>query len=146
VKVIFGPLLEHHWPIIMRELPLALQQDTRGVIALNAETDELLAAVVCEDWTITSVQCHILICNRAALRAGFINEVANYVFTTGGRLSMYGMVPADNDKALRLNKHIGFTEVVRLKDAYDIGIDYVLMELRRENCPYWIQPALAQIA
>jgi RimJ/RimL family protein N-acetyltransferase len=49
---------------------------------------------------------------------------------------MYGLVPANNEKALRLNKKMGFTEAIRLKEAYTAGVDYVLMELRKENCKY----------
>ena len=71
------------------------------------------------------------------MREGIHSAAASYVFTQAGRLKMLGYVPADNEKALKLNKHLGFTELVRIEDGYKLGVDYVLMELKRENCPYW---------
>ena len=46
------------------------------------------------------------------------------------------MVPGDNEKALKFNEHLGFTIKMRLEDAWDDGVDYVVMELKKENCPY----------
>ena len=49
---------------------------------------------------------------------------------------IYGMVPGDNAKAIKINEHIGFTVKMRLEDAWADGIDYVVMELKKENCRY----------
>lgn len=126
-----------HWDVLADILPLTLQEDTRGVMALS-DTGQVYGGVVCEDWTETLCCCHIVLADPfRAMRAGLIDAVADYVFTQCGRLKMIGMVPGDNLKAQKLNKHIGFTELYRIEDGYKQGIDYVVMELKRENCPYW---------
>ena len=131
------PMNKAHWDVLNLTLPLALQEDTRGVVCVDDDTGEVYGGVVCEDWTSTVCCVHIVITHRRALREGIHSAAASYVFTQAGRLKMLGYVPADNEKALKLNKHLGFTELVRIEDGYKLGVDYVLMELKRENCPYW---------
>ena len=75
--------------------------------------------------------------NKMVFRHGWLEAIADYIFTQAGKLKMYGLVPATNLAAQSVNKKIGFKELIRLEDAYDVGIDYVLMELKREDCPYW---------
>lgn len=50
---------------------------------------------------------------------------------------MHSLVPANNTKALSVDKKIGFKEVTRLKDAFKQGVDYVLLEMRKEDCKYF---------
>ena len=144
MNVRFSSLKPEYWKQIVAEAPLNMCEDTRAVVALNGE--EVVGAVVCDTWTTTACQAHIVVMHRAALRAGLINEVADYVFNQCGRIKIYGTVPADNDKALKLDKHIGFKELMRLEEAYDWGIDYVLMELKREDCPYWTPRSMVEAA
>ncbi len=144
MNVRFSALKPEYWTQIVAEMPLTLHEDTRAVVALNGE--EVIGAVVCDSWTVTSCQCHIIIKHRAALRAGIVQEVADYVFNVAGKIKIYGTVPADNEAALKLDKHIGFKEICRLEEAYDWGIDYVLMELKREDCPYWTPRSIVEAA
>ena len=69
-------------------------------------------------------------------RHGFAEEVFNYIFNTAGRGVVIGVTPADNAPALKFNKHIGLVELYRIKDGYAQGVDYVVQELRKENCRY----------
>ena len=39
--------------------------------------------------------------------------------------------------------HLGFTEKLRLEDAWADGVDYVVMELKKENCRYLPQEEAA---
>ncbi len=119
-------------------MPLILKEDIKGVASVDPDTGEFWGAVVCEDWTVTSVCCHIVLEHPfRALRDGIINEVAEYVFNQDGRIKIIGTVPGDNDAAVKLNKKIGFKEIFRIEEGYDWGIDYIIMELKREDCPYW---------
>jgi hypothetical protein len=56
------------------------------------------------------------------------------MFNEVGVSKVYGQVPSDRLKALKFNKHIGFTEKFRLEEAHAPGVDYIIMELTRENC------------
>jgi len=144
VTVRLTRLNPEYWRQIVAVSPLNLCEDTRAVVAVDG--DEVVGAVVCDSWTTTACQAHIVIMKKSALKAGLINEVADYVFNQCGRIKIYGTVPADNEAALKLDKHIGFKEVARLEDAYDWDIDYVLMELKKEDCPYWTPRSMVEAA
>ena len=119
---------------------MVLQDDTTGVVALDDDDGEFLGAVICEDWTETMCSCHILMPKPfKALRAGLHRELANYVFVQADRLKVIGLVPANNTRAQALNRHFGFTELFRIEDGYKVGEDYIVMEMKKENCPYWTE-------
>ena len=124
------------WDWIREYLPLAWTDNTTGIVAMDDDYS-LCAAMVCENWTPTSVECHFIMQNRKAFRHKFHHECARYVFSIGDRLKMIGIVPSDNEAALKLDRHFGFKEVVRLKDVINHGVDAVILELNREDCPYW---------
>ena len=133
-------LKKEHWPDIEAIMPMVYQDDTTGVVALDDTTGEFLGAVVCEDWTESMCSCHILLKDPfRALRAGLHNALADYVFVQAGRIKVMGLVPANNLRAQRLNRHFGFTELFRIEDGYKVGEDYVVMEMKKENCPYWAE-------
>jgi len=123
------------WDWVCEYLNMSLSDNTSGVVC--EDNGKILAAMVCENWTLNSVMCHFIVADRRALRHKFHNECARYVFSIGDREKMIGIVPSDNDKALKLNAHFGFTELCRIGDAFEKGIDAVILELHRDNCPYW---------
>lgn len=131
------------WGWICDQVRILRVEDTSGIVAVNTATGELLAACVMDNWTTTSVQCHLTIPNTMAIRHGFIKKITDYVFNERGKKFIYGLVPSNNEKALKLNKHFGFTEKTRLHGTFGEGLDYVILELKRENCPYWIAPTAA---
>jgi len=126
---------------VLEAMPYAMTTATTGIVAYDVDTAETAAICLCEAWTATSLQIHQIILKTMVIRHGWFEEVARYVFTAAGRKIVYGIVPDNNPKALNLNEKLGFTEVVRLEDAYAEGVDYILMELKRENCPYWVGKA-----
>lgn len=132
----FVGLEKSHWEEIANACRIILKDDTNGIVALDTKTGEIAGAVVCEDWTPTSVWCHIMIESPAAFKAGLHLELAHWVFIVHERDAIYGKIAADNIEALALVKHFGFTEIARLKEAFDIGIDQVIVELRLENSRY----------
>lgn len=112
-----------------------LMQDTKGIIAVD---DEGIPQAICvlDSWSFNSCQIHIWIENAFVLKHGFAEEVFRYVFLECGRNLIIGVTPADNDKALKFIKHIGFEEIHRIQDGYKEGVDYVITQIRRENCRY----------
>lgn len=138
MKVRFRSIIPDDYAWLCSQMTLNITSDTTGFIAFDGDTYDALAAFVCQDWTPTSVQVHQVILKTMVLRHGYLEECADYIFNKAGRLMMLGVVPANNKQALSINKKIGFTEKARIEDAYDVGVDYVLMELKRDNCKYWI--------
>jgi hypothetical protein len=131
---------------VLKHMPYSVTQTTTGMVAYDDNTAETVAIFLCEGWTKTSVQVHQVIINPMVLRHGFFEECARYVFTIAARKTMYGLVPSNNAKALSVNEKIGFTEIAILEDAYDEGIDYILMELKRDNCNFWVLPEELKVA
>ena len=132
------------WAWVMKQVAILRVEDTGGMVAVNQETGELLAACIWDNWTKNSVQCHFIVIDKAALKHGFVEEIADYIFNHQGKKFIYGMVPGDNEKALKINEHLGFTVKMRLEDAWADGVDYVVMELKKENCPYF--PKIKKVA
>jgi hypothetical protein len=127
--------IKRDWPIIRDKVQCVLCEDTRGVVA---ERDGKLAgAFIFDSWTPNSVQSHQLLLDPMALKAGLHREAANYVYGVAGRKLIIGLTPSDNAKALKLNKHYGFTEAYRLQDGVRDGVDYVVMVMHRDDCPYY---------
>lgn len=123
------------WAWFTARNPACLTENTTGVVAVDGN-DKILACCIMDSWTETSCQAHYAIDNPIVLRRGFFEEISKFVFDTAKRMYIYGLVPSDNEKALRLNKKIGFKEVTRLKDAFKLGVDYVILELKKEHCRF----------
>ena len=128
------------------KLPFSMSDSTIGIVAYDKDTAETLAICVGSDWTKTSFFVHQVIFHTMVLRHGWLEECFDYAFSRAGRIKMFAAVPSNNAKALRLNSKMGFKQVAVLKDAHEVGVDYVIMELKREDCPYWVQPALQKVS
>lgn len=89
-----------------------------------------------DNWTQNSVQCHFLVTNPLVLKHSFLECCYHFMFIEHGVKFIYGLVPGNNEKALKFNAHMGFTVKTTLEGAYEEGVDYVLMELKRENCKF----------
>lgn len=96
---------------------------------ITAYDDNGLQAMVGLDfWTPTSVHIHIAIKNPHALR-GLWREVLTYL-TQHGKKLIIGMTPSHLLRALRIPKGLGFKEVYRIRDGWNVGSDIVITEYR----------------
>jgi len=147
MKVEFRPLeYVTDWPWVKEHLPLNRVEGGTGIMAYDAQSDECLGAFVTEDWTPTSVCAHLIVANNLVLRHKFLEHCFWYVFTYCDRIKMYSNIRSDNLKSIKLVYHLGATEVARLKDAYDFGVDNVLVELHRDNCYLWQPEEMRRIS
>ncbi len=116
------------------KLHISFGDDLKGLVAYK--DNEIAAVVGLHDWTDTACFAHWVIDKPLVLRHGFFEAVADYVFRQTGRDKIFGKITTQNVRSLRLAKHIGFTELCRMKDGYRKGVDMVLVELTKENCRY----------
>lgn len=65
---------------------------------------------------------------------GFWVAAADYCFNKCNLKRVTGMVNASNEKAIRLNKHIGYEIEGVMKNAADDGGDILIMVLWRDKC------------
>lgn len=136
MNVIFTALTPAHHGWIAENLDPIFCDDTRGILALDKDKGTILAAGLMDQWTKTSCQMHVVIRNPFVIRHGFIHEVFTYVFSYCGRKKAFALIPGNNKESVNFAKRIGFSEIGRLPEAYDEGVDYVVCQLDRENCKY----------
>lgn len=126
----------HDWGWCCEQVPILRVEDTAGIMAIDEDTDTTVGACIMDNWTANSVQTHFMITSPMVLKHGFIQIMFDFVFNHHGKKYMYGLVPGNNEKALKLNAHMGFTEKCRMPEAFAENVDYVLMELTKQNCKY----------
>lgn len=102
--------------------------------AMGAERDgELVAGVVFNNMTDSSATCHIAVSKPTKIFSELLDHAYMYAFHTCKLLRLTGLVGADNDKALRLDKHIGFVEEGVMRKAGTGGEDIIVLVLWPEN-------------
>lgn len=99
--------------------------------------DAIRAVAVYERWSGNDCCVHLASdggpgwLSRQFLAAGFA-----YPFEVAGLRRITGLVPASNERALRLNRHFGYREEGRLRHAADDGGDIIIMGMLREECRF----------
>lgn len=127
------------WGWVNLQVGIKRCEDTTGIMAVDLDTNTTVGACIMDNWTGNSVQCHLMITTPILLRHNFLECCFDFMFNTMGVNRIYGLVPANNEKAVKLNTHMGFTVKSRLEEAFEVGIDYLLMEMKRENCSFVAQ-------
>jgi hypothetical protein len=139
MKVQFRGFTESDQLTIRQAMPFTFSEGTNGIVAYDADTAQTLAVLVAQEWTYTGVTVHQVILKPMVLRHGWFQEIGDWLFHRGRRLVMLAPVPSSNERAIEINRKLGFKELVRIPDAYDNGVDFVVMELRPDhvNPRYW---------
>lgn len=97
-----------------------------------------------ESWTKNSVQAHMAVDTPIVWRS-LIPAVFEYPFLEVGVGVLLGIIPASNAKSCRMVERLGFTKTHAVRNGWEVGVDLVVYEMRREDCPY-LGHALAQVA
>lgn len=125
---------EHwEWDWFCKINPILRVEDSRGIIARR--DNEIAAACVFDNWLEGSVQLHLIVLRPLVTRHGFIDAVFKAAYGEDRGLIL-AWVPSGRTAAIKLNRHLGFTEVCRIHGGYRPGVDYILMQLKREDCKY----------
>lgn len=75
-----------------------------------------------------------------------LREVFRYAFITAKREMLVGVVNSRNEKAMRMDLHLGFREVTRLPGMHDNGGDVVLLAMKKAECRYLDVPDTVELA
>lgn len=121
-------------------MPYFPTETTRGFVAYDENTAETAAVFIADNWTHNAVFGHHVILKTMVLRHGWLEEIADYVFNTAGRLKMFVGIRSDNEASLSMCRKIGFVQVACLTQAYADDVDYIIMEWTRETCPFVKKP------
>lgn len=120
---------------LAQALGLAVTSGFTAIEALHADTGHVVGMVGFDRWTDNSAEMHVWLAQPSATRA-LLWPAFHYLFEQQNRGVAIGVVAASNARALRMDKHVGFVEVARIKDGKAQGEDLVLLELRKENCKW----------
>ncbi len=133
MKIIaFSPF--KHLEYVNKVLSTPISASTGGLIAIDS-SGEPKGVVLLDNWADNSVMGHIAIQHPMAMR-NLPFEALKYVFLTCNKGIFLGAIPADNSESFKFHKHLGFSEMHRIEDGYALGIDIILMQMRREDCRY----------
>jgi hypothetical protein len=105
---------------------------TRGLIAIDS-SGVPQGVILLDNWTENCVTGHIAIQKPMALRE-LLPELCDYVYHFCGKSMILAGIADDTPKALKLVKNIGFKEIYRIKDGWDVGIDLVLTQMTKDDC------------
>ena len=125
---------QRDWGWVNQQVGIKWCEDTNGIMAVDVDTNTMVGGFMMDNWTGNSVQCHFMLTSPLVLKHGFLECCTNFVYNVCDVARVYALVPANNAKAIKLNLHMGFTEKARMEEAFEKGVDYLLMEMKRENC------------
>ena len=135
MNIVFKPMDKSDWGWFVSQLPVFMVEDSTGTVVWSGE--ERVAAWVFDNYTGGSIQCHLIVVKPMCLRHGVIEAIATLAFDNMQCNAIYALVPSNKKKGLKINRHIGFTELCVMKNAFGGGIDSHLLELLPENCNYY---------
>lgn len=102
--------------------------------AMGAEANgELTAGVVFNNFNETNATAHIACSKPNRLFSDLVDHAFLYAFKECKLRRLTGFVEADNHKALRLDKHIGFVEEGIMRQAGSDGQDMIMLVLWPQN-------------
>lgn len=74
-----------------------------------------------------------------------LGYVFSHAFNETKRELLIGVVNSLNVRAMRLNLHLGFTELLRLPGMHDDGGDLVVLGMKRSECRYLNEPTAVPV-
>lgn len=94
---------------------------------------QLVAGVLYDHFNKASISMHVAAEGKHWLNREYLWFCFFYPFEQLKVRKVIGVVPSVNKKALKFDKHLGFVEEGRLKDAHPEG-DLVLLTMTKDQC------------
>lgn len=105
-----------------------------GCYAMGLEVDgELTAGFVFENFNGVNAMVHVAITTPHRALFELVEHGRKYAFEHCKLKRLTGLVEETNQKALKFDKHLGFVEEGRLKNAGQHGEDVIVLVLWPEN-------------
>lgn len=96
---------------------------------------EIRAVVVYCNFYGKSCNLHVTSLGEHWATKDYLKAVFDYPFNKWNLKVIIGTVAGNNEKALKLDRHLGFREVATIADAHDEG-DLVIFEMRPHFCKW----------
>lgn len=115
---------------------LCSQFSTENTNFLGWETNGKIVAVCAYScFQNKSIEIHIASDGKNWLTRSFLYHAFYYPFEFLKVKVLLGYVDSENERALKFNRHLGFTEECRIKDCGKNG-DLIILTMRKENCKF----------
>ena len=114
-------------------LDIGLPEDAQCIG--NVLNNELRAVVVFCNFQGKSCQMHIASNASHWMTKGFLKVAFDYPFNKLKLKVIIGVVSGLNEKALKLDRHLGFEEIANIADAHKDG-NLVILTMRPEQCKW----------
>jgi L-amino acid N-acyltransferase YncA len=102
--------------------------------AMGAEVNgKLVSGIVFNNFNECNATAHIAVSKPSKLFLELLDHAVIYAFESCGLKRVTGLVEADNSKALKLDKHIGFIEEGVMEQAGSDGQDMKVLVLWPQN-------------
>lgn len=109
---------------------------TVGLTELRGAFPSLIAGVMYDQFNGASICMHVAAePGKRWMTREYLWFCFYYPFVQLGVQKIIGLVPAANEIALRFDKHLGFEEEHRIRDAHPRG-DLVILSMTREQCRF----------
>ena len=112
----------------------------RGMVQTRDE--KIAGMVACDLWGGTSAQVHVAATSAAGCRT-LAREFFGWAFGEAKREVLIAIVASSNKPCLRLIQFFGFQGKHVICDGFQIGVDFVLFEMRRADCK-WLPAEVAK--
>lgn len=114
------------------EVELVPTTNLRGITLLV--DGEPVIIVGYDGWTSGSVVMHQWIKSPRYVGRDIIREAFRYPFETGGLNAVLATVRSDNQKALDLDRRLGFQTAAIIPGGYGTAVDLHILHLPRDQC------------
>ena len=106
-------------------------------VVIENENGGVGAMAIYDRWTPTAVEMHAYSAGpQYVFRPEFCKAIFEYPFVQQNKMLAFAVTPCDNIASIALARFLGFREVYKIRDGWDLGTDMVIQELRRENCRF----------
>lgn len=100
--------------------------------------------VAFDDWVGKTCQMHVANSKCRIVPRELARAVFRYAFWSLGREMVFAMVNGRNKAALRLDRWLGFTDLIIIPGMHDDGGDLVVLKMPKSDCR-WLETKLEQI-
>lgn len=128
-----APLVE----ILCEKVGLVPTPHIRAIGRFEPRLNIIMGVVGYDGWTGTACEIHMVGLHPNWINREFIKAAFEYPFKQAGCKVLIGKVPSGNVEALKLDKHLGFTEVCVIPDAHPDGSLHIFT-MRQEDCR-WLE-------
>lgn len=107
-------------------------------MGIEGPDGELSAGIVFNNFNGVNATVHIAVKRVSKLFIKLLRHASHYAFRVAGLKRLTGLVESGNEKALKLDEHMGFRREFVMKGAARDGQDMIVLVMWAEECP-WLE-------